>query len=396
MELTYIEDINVSDKLVLVRNDFNVPLNESGEILDDTRIRESLPTIKYLLGKGARIICSSHLGRPKGEKKAEFSLKPVAERLSDLLGQPVIFNGETTGSQLEQAKQDLKSREILLLENLRFHPGETANDIGYAKELARGIDVYVNDAFGASHRNHASVARITEFVPVSAAGMLLKKETSFLRMAVENTVDDYILILGGAKVSDKIPVINNLLDKVSTILIGGAMAYTFLKTKGVKVGKSVIEDDFIPMCSKILKKAEAKNVKVLLPVDHIAAIKVEPNVTIRMIHRDEDIPDEMMGLDIGMDTINTFTKEILKAKLIVWNGPMGVFEIDDFSAGTVEVARAVSKSSATSIVGGGDSVSALHKTGVAHDISHISTGGGASLEFLSGKTLPGIAALKAR
>jgi len=396
MDLNFLENLNFYDKLVFVRNDFNVPLNDKGEILDDTRIRESLPTLEYLIKQGAKIVCASHLGRPEGEKKLEFSLKPVAERLSTLLDLPVVFTGETIGNQVEQAKTGLKKGEILLLENLRFYRGETDNDKEYARELAKGIDIYINNAFGASHRNHASVVRMTEFIPVSAAGMLLKKEMDYLSLAVKETGDDYILILGGAKVSDKIPVINNLIEKVGTILIGGAMAYTFLKTKGIKVGKSLVEDDYIPMCSKILKKAEARNVEVMLPFDHIAAIKVEPNVTIRMISRGEDIPEEMMGLDIGMETVNAFTKEIQKARLIVWNGTMGVFEIDDFSAGTLEIARAISKSSATSIVGGGDSVSALHKAGVAHDISHISTGGGASLEFLSGKTLPGIASLRSK
>jgi phosphoglycerate kinase len=256
MNIKYLENIDVNEKLVFVRNDFNVPLNENREIVDDTRIRESLPLIEYLIEQGARIICASHLGRPRGEKKPEFSLKPVAERLSALLERPVIFNGETTGDQIEQAKADLKSREILLLENLRFNPGETENGMDYAGELAKGIDIYVNNAFGACHRNHASVVGITKIAPVSVAGMLLKKEMDYLSMAMEEAVDDFILILGGVKVSDKIPVINNLIDKVSTILIGGAMSYTFLKTKGIKVGKSLVEDDYIPMCSKILKKAE--------------------------------------------------------------------------------------------------------------------------------------------
>jgi 3-phosphoglycerate kinase len=391
--MKYLSDVDVAGKCVFIRNDFNVPLNEKKEILDDTRIRLSLPTMDYLVKQGARIVCASHLGRPKGEKKPELSLKPVAGRLSELLGLPVQFTGETVGKNIEQAKAALKPKEILLLENLRFQKGETENDPAFAAELARGIDVYVNNAFGASHRNHASVVEITRQVPVSVPGLLLKKEVDYLTLALEKPSENYVLILGGAKVSDKIPVINNLIGKATTILIGGAMAYTFLKAMGKKVGHSKVEDEFLKMCLDILRNAEAKGVRILLPVDHIAAVKVEPNVTIRMVEQGREIPEEMMGLDIGPETVELYIKAIQQATLVVWNGPMGVFEIDDFSGGTMAIAHAIADSSATSIVGGGDSVAAVNKAGVADKISHLSTGGGASLEFLSGKILPGIAAL---
>ena len=391
--MKFIKDIDVQGKCVFVRNDFNVPLNEKQEILDDTRIRASLPTIEYLMKEGAKIVCASHLGRPTGGKQPELSLKPVADRLSELLNKPVIFNGETIGDEVEAVKRGLKPAEIILLENLRFYPEEKANETLFAQDLARGIDIYVNNAFGVSHRNHASVVAITRFVPRSAAGFLVKKEVDYLKLAIEKPSEKYVLILGGAKVSDKIPVINNLINKAHTILIGGAMAYTFLMAKGIEVGLSRVEEDQLKMCLDILEKAEQKEVTILLPMDHVAAIRIEPNITILMVERGKQIPEEMMGLDIGAETIECFVSEIQKATLVVWNGPMGVFEIDDFSAGTMSIARAIADSSATSIVGGGDSISALNKAGVASKITHISTGGGASLEFLSGKTLPGIAAL---
>jgi phosphoglycerate kinase len=391
--MKFIKDIEVKDKLVLVRNDFNVPLNQNGKILDDTRIRASLPTIEYLIEAGARIVLCSHLGRPQGEFKSEFSLKPVAHRLSELLDRAVEFQGETIGKKVEIAKQSLKSGQILLLENLRFHPGETGDDPEFARELATGIDVYVNNAFGASHREHASVTGIARLVPDAVAGLLMKKEIDYLSLALEKPSENYVLILGGAKVSDKIPVIDNLIGRATTILIGGAMAYTFLKAQGVHVGNSRVEDEYIPMCQELLDKARANNVKLMLPVDHVAAVKLEANVTIRMVERGKEIPEDMMGLDIGYETTERYMAEIRRAALIVWNGPMGVFEIDEFSSGTISVARAIADCSATSIVGGGDSVAALNKAGVAAGISHISTGGGASLEFLSGKILPGIKAI---
>ncbi|MFC2146231.1 phosphoglycerate kinase [Acidobacteriota bacterium] len=393
MKKKSLNDITVKGKRVFLRVDFNVPLNEQLEITDDTRIKASLPTLRHLMGEGAKIVCASHLGRPKGEEIPEFSLKPVAKRLSELLDQEIIFTGEIIGPGIDSLKSRLKEGQILLLENLRFHPGETKNDRQYAGELAKDIDIYINDAFGACHRAHASIQKITELVPVAAAGFLLQKEIDFLGMATENPPANYCVILGGAKVSDKIPVITNLLDKAQKILIGGAMAYTFLKAKNENVGNSRVETDFIVTCKEIMKKAEEKQVKLLLPIDHVAAIKIEPEVTIRMIKKGKEIPEHMMGLDIGFDTIYLYKEELADAELIFWNGPMGVFEIENFAAGTEEIAKAVAASSATTIVGGGDSVAAVHKSGVAEKITHISTGGGASLEFLSGKKLPGIESL---
>ena len=391
--MKFLKEIDVRGKCVFVRNDLNVPLDKKQNIMDDTRIRASCPTLEYLIEQGARIITASHLGRPGGRKRPEFSLKPAADRLSELLDRPVLFNGETVGKKVEEVKAKMKPGDIFLLENLRFHSEENSNDPLFAQELAQDVDVYVNNAFGVAHRNHASVVAITQFVPQSVAGLLVKNEIDYLRLALEKPSEKYVLILGGAKVSDKIPVINNLINRSHTILIGGAMAYTFLAARGVKVGSSRVEKEHIPTCQDILNRAEQKGVTIVLPVDHVAAVKIEPNVTIRMVERGKQIPDEMMGLDIGTETVEQFVSEIHRATLIVWNGPMGVFEVDDFSAGTTAVARAVAESQATSIVGGGDSVLALHKAGVADQITHISTGGGASLEYLSGKILPGIAAL---
>jgi 3-phosphoglycerate kinase len=393
MKKKSITEIPVRGKRVFVRVDFNVPLNEKQEVMDDTRIKASLPTLGYLVDEGARIVCASHLGRPKGEKKPEFSLKPAAERLSRLLNREVKFAGETVGPEVESLKAQLKDGDILMLENLRFYPGETENDGQFAKELAENIDIYINDAFGASHRAHASIQKITEFVPAAVAGFLLKKEIDFLNMATENPPENYTVILGGVKVSDKIPVITNLMEKAQKILIGGAMAYTFLRAKMVDVGNSLVEDDFIPVCKDIIKKAKEKNIKLLLPIDHVAAVKIEPEVTICMVKKGKVIPENMMGLDIGFETIELYCRELKDAELIVWNGPMGVFEIENFAAGTMEIAKAVAESPATTIIGGGDSVSAVNKAGVADKVTHISTGGGASLEFLSGKKLPGIESL---
>jgi 3-phosphoglycerate kinase len=393
MKKKSLNDITVKGKRVFLRVDFNVPLDDQQEITDDTRINASLPTLRYLIDEGAKVVCASHLGRPKGEEIPELSLKPAARRLSELLDQEVIFTGEITGSGISSLKSRLKEGQVLLLENLRFHPGETKNDLQLARELAKDIDIYINDAFGACHRAHASIQKITELVPTAAAGFLLQKEIDFLGMATENPPKNYSVILGGAKVSDKIPVITNLLDKAQKILIGGAMAYTFLKAKNENVGNSRVETDFIDTCKDVLKKAEEKQVKLMLPIDHVAAIKIEPEVTIRMIKKGKEIPGNMMGLDIGFDTIHLYKEELADAELIVWNGPMGVFEIENFAAGTEEIAKAVAESSATTIVGGGDSAAAVHKAGVAEKITHISTGGGASLEFLSGEKLPGIESL---
>ncbi|MCP5102708.1 MAG: phosphoglycerate kinase [bacterium] len=393
MKTKFIKDIDVRGKLVFVRVDFNVPLSPTREISDDTRIRTALPTLRYLVANGAKIVCASHLGRPGNKKKNGLTLRPVARRLSKLLDREVLFPGETIGKKIETAKAGLKEGDILLLENLRFHPGETVNDRTYAHELAKNIDFYVNDAFGACHRSHASIQAITQCVPVSVAGFLLKQEIDFLSMALETSPENYTLILGGAKVADKIPFITNLMAKARKVLVGGAMAYSFLKAKGIGVGKSEVEEESLELCKDIMKKAEEKKIKLILPVDHIAAHAIEPEVTIRMIKRSEEIPDEMMGLDIGFETIHLFSRELKDAELVVWNGPLGVFELETFSAGTIEIARAVAGGSATSIIGGGDSVAAIHKAGVADQITHLSTGGGAALQFLAGEELPGINAL---
>lgn len=393
MKKKSIENIAVKGKRVFVRVDFNVPMNDAHEISDDTRIKTSLPTLRYLVDNGAKIVCASHLGRPNGKKKLDLTMEPVARRLAKLLGRDVQFPGEIIGKEVDVAKSRLKEGDILLLQNLRFHAGETGNDPDFARELAKDIDIYVNDAFGASHRAHASIEAITRMVPVSCAGFLLKKEIDFLSMALENHKKNYVVILGGAKVSDKLPLIQNLIKKAKKILIGGAMAYSFLKAKGFDVGRSEVEDDQLPLCKDIMETADKMKIKFLLPVDHIAAHAIEPEVTIRMIRKGETIPDEMMGLDIGFETIELYTQELKGADLIVWNGPLGVFEIDTFSAGTIEIARAVASGSATTIVGGGDTIAAINKAGIADQITHLSTGGGAALEFLSGLKLPGIEAL---
>lgn len=388
-----VKDFEVSGKTVFVRNDFNVPLTDQGAITDDTRIRESLPTFVHLCKQGARVVCSSHLGRPKGIPSPKDSLRTVAKRLGELLQQPVHFCPETTGPEAEKMKSGLQNGEILLLENLRIDGRETKNDPQFAAELARGIDIYINDAFGACHRAHASIDAMADTVPLKGMGLLLEKEIRYLSMATENPPDHYVVILGGAKVSDKMPVIENLVGKASCLLIGGAMAYTFLAAQGKFVGRSKVDPDFIEFCKRLLQEAPAKGTRILLPVDHIAAVSPEPEITVRIVGQGETIPDTMMGLDIGFDTVNLFRMEIESAQLIVWNGPMGVFEINTFAGGTMGVARAVAESQATSIVGGGDSVAAIRKSGFSDKITHISTGGGASLEFLSGMTLPGIAAL---
>ena len=393
MAKKFLKDVPVKGKLVFVRNDFNVPLDDRQRITDDTRIRAALPTFRHLLANGARVVCSSHLGRPKGEVIPDCSLAPVARRLSELLGKEVQFCPEAVGAKAEKAKAKLKAGQVLMLENLRFYPGETQNDPGFASELAKGIDVYVDDAFGACHRAHASIDQITRFVPIAVSGFLLKKEIDFLSLVTENPPDDFLVILGGAKVSDKLPLLAHLVTKADAILIGGAMAYTFLKAAGEGIGGSRVENDSLDLCRDIRRQAEARGVRFILPKDHIAAIKIEPNITVRIVKPGEDIPGEMMGLDIGPETVEQFQDEIGRAKLIFWNGPMGVFEVDTFSGGTMEVAAAVAASAATTIVGGGDTVAAVNKAGVAERISHISTGGGASLEFLAGDKLPGIEAL---
>ena len=395
-----IRDLDLTNRRVLIRVDFNVPLSKEGTITDDTRIRETIPTIEYALRRKARVILAAHLGRPKGKRVDSMSLRPVAVRLRMLLDhvldedENVAFAPDCVGPVAQELANNLEPGQTLLLENLRFHPGEEANDPEFAKQLADLCDVYVDDAFGAAHRAHASNEGITHFVAQSAAGLLMEKELNYLGKAVTEPFRPFVAIIGGAKVSDKIEVINSLLDKVDTLLIGGAMAYTFLNAQGQSTGKSLVETDKVDVARAALAKAAEREVKFLLPVDHCLADKFASDAKTQLFSGTEPFPPNLMALDIGPETIKLFSAEIAEAATVVWNGPMGVAELTPFAKGTNAIARALSKNEdAITIVGGGDSVAALHNSGVAEKITHISTGGGASLEFLEGKLLPGVAAL---
>ena len=391
MDKKTVRDLDVAGKKVLVRVDFNVPLNDKGEITDDTRITASLPTIQYLLEQKAAVILMAHLGRPKGQVKPELSLAPVAKHLGKLLGKKILFAPDCVGEAAQAAASKLKPGHILLLENLRFHKEEEKNDMDFAEKLASLADLYVNDGFGVSHRAHASVEGVTHFLP-AAAGFLLEKEIQYVGQAVTNPLHPFVAIIGGAKVSDKIGVISNLLDKVDTLLIGGGMANTFLAAQGYKMGKSLVEEDKLDLAKKLLAKAKKNKVNMLLPTDLVMAAAFAPDAE-HVTEKVKNLNQAYMALDIGAETSKAYAEALADAKMIVWNGPMGVFEMDAFCKGTEAVAKAVAKSRATSIVGGGDSVAAIEKLGLAKRITHISTGGGASLEYLEGKVLPGVAAL---
>jgi phosphoglycerate kinase len=395
-----IKDLQLSNKRVFMRVDFNVPLDENGRVTDDTRIRETLPTIEYALRHGARLILCSHLGRPKGKPNPKMSLKPVAERLRVLLdhvmgpSENVGFSPDCIGAQAVEMSKQLEKGQALLLENVRFHAEEEKNDEAFSKQLAMLAEIYVNDAFGSAHRAHSSTVGITRFMEKSAAGLLMQKELEYLGKALSHPQHPFVAILGGAKVSDKIGVIQNLMTKVDAIIIGGGMAYTFLKAQGQEIGKSLFEADKLDLAKQLLADAKARNLKFLLPVDHVVADKFDAQAHPEQIGEGQPIPADKMALDIGPKTVELFSAEIAKARTIVWNGPMGVFEFEHFARGTRAIAKAVAgNAGATSIVGGGDSVAAVHDAGVADKITHISTGGGASLEFLEGKKLPGVEAL---
>lgn len=392
MQLNTIREADLEGKTVLCRVDFNVPV-KNGVVTDPTRILAALPTIKYILAqKGSKLVLMTHFGRPKGKKNPEFSMKPVAAKFEELLGQKVILASDVIGPEVKAEVEGLKAGEVLLLENVRFYPGEEANDPEFAKELASFGDIYVNDAFGTAHRAHASTEGVAHYLP-AFAGFLIEKEIKFMSPLLENPEHPFVAIIGGSKVSSKITVLESLAKTCDTIVIGGGMAYTFMKVLGHKIGKSLLEEDFLDTAKSFLAKAEEKGVRVILPVDHICAR--EFSETAEAIGIDSaDIPDDMIGMDIGPKTLALIKTAIADAKSIVWNGPVGVFEFDAFANGTLEVAKAVAECSGTTVVGGGDSVAAVNKFHLASKIDHVSTGGGASLEFLEGKVLPGIKALE--
>jgi phosphoglycerate kinase len=388
-----ITDINVSGRRVFIRVDFNVPI-KNGAITDDTRIRASLPTIEYALQHGAAtVILASHLGRPKGKPNPEYSLKPVAARVSELLERPVQFAEDCIGEPAHRAVAAAGANGVVLLENLRFHPEEEKNESDFAQALADLADLYINDAFGSAHRAHASTEAIVRHVKEAGAGLLMAKELEYLGRVVHNPERPFVAILGGAKVSDKLEVIENFITKVDALLIGGAMAYTFLKSRGIAIGKSLVEDDLLEAARDIERRASDRKLRLELPVDHVVAPKLEAGAPAETLTVGDPSMGDRMGLDIGPRTIATYRDVISGAKTVVWNGPMGVFEIDTFAKGTIEVAKAVAAVKGTTVIGGGDSIAAAAKAGVTDRITHISTGGGASLEFLGGQTLPGVAAL---
>ena len=387
-----VKDIDLKGKKVFVRCDFNVPMDENQNITDNTRIKAALPTIKYLLEQNCKIILASHLGRPKGEVKPEFSLKPIAKELSKLLGKEVIMANDVIGEDAMSKASNLKEGEIMLLENVRFHREETDNDPEFAKKLASMAEIFVNDAFGTAHRAHASTTGIADYIP-GVAGFLIEKELKFLGNAINNPERPFVAILGGAKVSDKIGVIDSLLDKVDTLMIGGGMAYTFFKAQGYNVGNSLCEVEKTGLALQAMEKAKAKGVKLLLPIDTKVGKEIKPDTESKTVAWTE-IPDEWEGFDIGEKTIEMFKKELQNAKTVIWNGPLGLFEFEQFAIGTNEIAKTLAELDATTIIGGGDSAAAVTKAGLADKMTHISTGGGASLEFLEGKKLPGIECLQ--
>ena len=386
-----VEDIDVKGKRVLVRCDFNVPQDDNGNITDDRRIREALKTIRYLIDNNAKVILCSHLGRPKGEFNMKYSLAPVAKRLSELLGKEVKLAKDVIGEDAKALANSLNDGDVMLLENVRFHKEEEANDPEFSKALASLAEVYVNDAFGTAHRAHASTAGVANYLP-AVCGFLIKKEIEVMGNALNNPARPFVAILGGKKVSDKISVIENLIDKVDTLIVGGGMAYTFFKAKGYEVGKSICELDKVDLAKGLLDKAEKKGVKLLLPIDNVIATEFSNDAERKVVPSNE-IPADWEGLDIGPETIKMFAEELKNAKTVVWNGPMGVFELDNFAVGTNKIAEVLATLDAVTIIGGGDSAAAVEKGGYADKMTHISTGGGASLEFLEGKDLPGISCL---
>ncbi len=392
MDKKTVRDIDVSGKKVLVRCDFNVPQDENGNITDTRRIVGALPTIKYLVEHNAKVILCSHLGRPKGEVKKEFSLEPVRKELSKQLGFEVKLADDIVGESAKALTRDMKEKEVVLLENVRFDKREEENDREFSKELSSLADIYVNDAFGTAHRAHSSTAGVAEFLP-AVSGFLIEKEIKFLGDALNNPQRPFVAILGGKKVSDKISVINNLLEKVDTLIIGGGMAYTFLKAKGLNIGTSICEEDKLDLAKELMQKAESKNVRLLLPVDVNVAKEYDKDAESKIVSADK-IEDGWMGLDIGPETIKLYEEVLKNAKTVMWNGPLGVFEFEKFATGTNEIARILGNTDAVTVIGGGDSAAAIEKAGLADKMTHISTGGGASLEFLEGKVLPGIACLE--